>query len=343
MPKTYFFRDRPIFGITIGRGVVHVMQVNHKKGKLVVSGYGTTNFEPTAVKDGVITDPQVVARAIRLLLDNALQGAITTDRLALSIPSARTFSRTVSMPALPDNELHEAIMLETEQYTPVAIDTLYVDYTPLGKVAGQTEMFTVAASRQVVDSYLEVAKLLELETVLVETRADSIERLFSMTKFGGIPSVIIDFDQDWVDISIVDKSIITTGTVSIGADFNNQITKALTQKESTLPEDVDTDTATSPDNQLQQFIKEIRRMVRYYEERYDRTRQIEQIVLVGDESRIPSLAALMTDQLRLPVRSADLWQLFSYEHDLAPMMPSLGSSFIAVAGLACVEPAKVFA
>jgi Tfp pilus assembly PilM family ATPase len=165
--------------------------------------------------------------------------------------------------------------------------------------------------------------------------------------------VIIDFDQESVDISIVDRSIVTTGTVSIGTDFNKQITTALSQKDASItpsptvgvaPEEEDaTDASGVGDNQLQQFIKEIRRMVRYYEERYDRTRQIEQIVLVGDESRIPSLAALMTDQLRLPVRSADLWQLFSYAHDLAPIPATSGAAFIAVAGLASAEPAKVFA
>lgn len=346
MPKTYFFRDRPIFGITISHSDVQVMQVTHKDDKLVIRGYGAGVLDDNTVKDGIITNPESVARSIRLLLDNALQGKVTTDRLAFSIPSARTFSRAVTMPNLPPEQLAEAVMLETEQYTPVAIDNLYVDYTPINKIDDQTEIFTVAASKQVIDSYLEVAKQLQLEPVLIETRADSVQRLFAKTKFGGIPSVLIDFDKDMVDISIVDKHIVATATVTTGPDFNNQITKALASKPALpkLQPVVDEQTeASKGDNQLQQFIKEIRRMVRYYEERYDRTRQIEQIVLVGDEARIPSLAALMTDQLRLAVRTVDLWQLFDYEHDLSPLPVNASAPYIAVAGLASVDQAEVFA
>lgn len=346
MSKTYFFRDRPIFGITISHSGVQVMQVQRKDGKLVIRGYGSGVLEPGVVKEGIITNPDAAAKAIRLLLDNAMQGRVTTDRLAISIPSARTFSRAVTMPNLPPDQLTEAVMLETEQYTPVAIDNLYVDYTPINKIDDQTEIFTVAASKQVIDSYLDVAKQLQLEPVLIETRADSVQRLFAMTKFGGIPSVLIDFDQEMVDISIVDKHIIATATVVTGSDFNNQITKALSidaDQFKISSTDEDQSNESKGDNQLQQFIKEIRRMVRYYEERYDRTRQIEQIVLVGDEARIPSLAALMTDQLRLPVRTVDLWQLFRYDHDLAPLPPNASAPYIAVAGLACVEPSEVFA
>lgn len=344
MSKTYFFRDHPILALTIGHGSAQVMQILHKNNRQVITAYGSTNFDPGAIKDSVITNPEVVARAIRALLDNTIQGDISAHRLAISVPTTRTFSRAVTLPKLSDEQLSEAVLLEIEQYTPVAIDNLYVDYTVINTTDKEQEVLTLAAPKEVIDSYLQVAQILDLEPILIETRVDSIRRLFSMTKFGNIPSVLLDFDRDMVDISIVDHNIIATGTVPISAQFSDQITQALASKGKLLDLDSPVDEAApKTDNQLQQFIQEIRRMVRYYEERYDRTRHIEQIVLVGDEARIPSLAALMTDKLRLPVRSADLWQLLEFDDDIANIPKAASGSYVTVAGLAAAKPSEVFA
>ena len=348
MSKTYFFRDHPILALTIGHGSAQVMQITHKNKRQVITAYGSTAFDPSAIKDSVIVNPEVVARAIRALLDNTIQGDVAARRLAISVPTTRTFSRAVTLPKLPDEQLAEAVMLEIEQYTPVAIDNLYVDYTIINATPKELEVLTLAAPKEVIDSYLQVAQILDLEPILIETRVDSIRRLFSMTQFGNIPSVLLDFDRDMVDISIVDKNIIATGTVPISTEFSNQITQALASKGKLLDldapmDDQKDDQSPQKNNQLQQFIQEIRRMVRYYEERYDRTRHIEQIVLVGDEARIPSLAALMTDKLRLPVRSADLWQLLEFDDEIANIPKAASGSYVTVAGLAAAIPSEVFA
>lgn len=354
MKKTHFYKDKPLFGIDIRPDSVRLMQTVTRGSQRIIKGYGLGALDPNAVKDGSVVNADAVAKTIKQVLDSGLQGNISTRRVALSIPAARTFCRAIKLPVLGDQELRDAVMLEIEEYTPVPIDSLYVDFTPINVTPTEIEVFAVAAPRQVVDSYLRVAELLNLEPVLVETRVDSIKRLFAMTKFGNIPSVLIDFDKDTVDISIIDKNIIATGTVSIGSNFSLQIAEKLRSttsgqnEKSANPGGLGLDPGPEPgeqpanENQLQQFIKEIRRMVRYYEERYDKAHQIEQIVLFGNESMLPGLVALMTDQLRLPVRSSDLWQLFSFDSDVAPIPEANGSDFIAVAGLSTAPHKQVF-
>jgi Tfp pilus assembly PilM family ATPase len=197
-----------------------------------------------------------------------------------------------------------------------------------------------------------VAELLGVEPVLIETRVDSVKRLFALTKYGNIPSVLIDFKNDTVDISIVDRAIIATGTVSIGSNFGQLVEAHLHHNSTPFSEAPASGSESGAaahgheqpvnENQLVQFIKEIRRMLRYYEERYDKTHHIEQIVILGHETMLQSLVELMTDLLRLPVRTEDFLQLFSYEAGLTPIPEASGSEFIATAGLSIVPPNQVF-
>src|SRR5690606_38536424 len=53
---------------------------------------------------------------------------------------------------------------------------------------------------------------------------------------------------------------------------------------------------------LEELIKEIRRMIRYYEERSGTQKKIDQIVTMGGGANMPGLSDYMTSRLRLPVR-----------------------------------------
>lgn len=350
MKKSYFYKDKPIFGIDIRTDSVRVMQSVRKDGHFSIKGYGISPVDPSALKDGIITKPEMVANTIKQLLQESIVGTINSKRVALSIPASRTFNRAIKLPLMPPDQLHDAVMLETEQYTPAAIDNLYVDFTTINKTASEIEVFAVAAPKQVVESYLEVAHLLNLEPILVETRVDSIKRLFSMTNYGGIPSVLIDFDIATVDISIVDNHVISSGTVSIGDNFNQLVANKLRANPASVlggntlsePEITESTDKDPEENELQLLIKEIRRMIRYYEERYSKSRQIEQVVLFGKDEMLPSIVALMTDQLRLPVRSSDLWQFFKFDKGVKPIPMDLCNDFLAVAGLCVAPPEEAF-
>ena len=125
---TYFFKDKPIFGLDIGHGSLKVMQLGGGKKPGVV-GFGHTMFDHHAIKDGIVVAPEVIAKAADELFTHHLVGDITTKRVAIAIPSARCFTRGISLPKLGKKELADAVRLEAEEYIPVPIDDLYLDYT----------------------------------------------------------------------------------------------------------------------------------------------------------------------------------------------------------------------
>ena len=62
--STLFFKDKPVFGLDIGHSSLKVMQMERRGKKPRVIGYGSANFEASAIQDGVIVNPKVIASGV---------------------------------------------------------------------------------------------------------------------------------------------------------------------------------------------------------------------------------------------------------------------------------------
>ncbi|MDB5175590.1 MAG: Pilus assembly protein PilM [Candidatus Saccharibacteria bacterium] len=354
---SHFFRDKPLFGLDIGPSSLKVMQVNkptsgNGKGLPEVMGYGFTSFDRAAIEDGVVVQPEIIAKAAKELFEHHLIGDITTKRVAIAIPAYRTFTRSLDLPKLKASELEAAVKLEAEQYISAPLEDLYLDYEIIKQGSDQQQLFTVAVPKTIVDSYLELAQVLGLEAVLIEPTLSSSGRLFSLDEQSDVATAIIDFGSRSADISIYDHHVLFTGTVQAGGEiFTNIIKEKLGV---TLPEagliktkyglgaskkQKEIQTALEPT--LQGLVKEIRRMMRYYEDRYGSERPIQQIVTLGGGANMPGLSEYLTDTLRLAVRHINPWQYIGYK-GLQPPSEADKPMYATVAGLSLTDPKQVF-
>lgn len=171
-----------------------------------VLGYGTADFNASATNDGVIVKPEIIAEATKKMFESGgFHGKLTSRRAALALPSYRSFSRSIQLPILPEHEVQAAVNLEIEQYIPVPLKDLYMDYMVTGRTDKAMELFAVAVPRTIVDSYLGLAEVMGMEPVLIETTAASAARLFSYDNNSDLASVIIDFGSLTADIAIYNK------------------------------------------------------------------------------------------------------------------------------------------
>lgn len=353
-----FFHDKALFGMDIGHGSLKVMQVaqhavkSGPKSSPKVIGYGSAHFDKDALEDGVVKKPEVIAQAALDLFKQELIGDITTNRVAVAIPAYRTFTRALQLPRLLPKQMEEAVELEAEQYVSMPLEELYLDYEIAKQTADSTELFVVAVPRIIVDSYLNLAQIMGLETVLIEPTLSSSGRLFSVDSNSDDPAIIIDLGSQSSDISIFDNHVLVTGTVQGGGEiFTNSIKNklgvsadaagliktryglSLSKKQKDIKEALDP--------VLEQIIKEIRRMLRYYEERYGPDRPVKQIITLGGGANIPGLSDYFTNALRMAVRHTDPWQYFDYK-GLKPPETADRPMYATVAGLSMVKPKEAF-
>jgi len=341
-----------LFGLDIGHGKVRVMQLNADKHRLKLIGYGETTFDPSAIKDGVIVTPEIIAAAVLDLFQHHLIGDITTTSVALSVPIAQAFTHSMETPKLSDKELAEAVQNEAEQYIPAALEDLYLDYMRAGTDNDQTSVFIVAMPKRIIDSYLVLSRLLGLETVAIQTSSGAGAHLFARDKQSDIPSLLIDFGSNSADITVYDHGPAISGTVACGSELlTAAIAKELnvTEKEATLikakyglglsKKQDQLEKALTPTLSL--LIKEIKRTVRYYEEHAHDKRKISQVVIAGGGANMPGITDYLTSNLRMAVRAFDPTTYIDFGH-LQPFNVTERMSYVTAVGLACTDPKAVF-
>lgn len=348
----HFYHDKPTFGFDIGYSSLKAMQLDWSNKGPTISGYGVYDFDQKAVKDGLIVDPEIIAKAAQEMFKHHVIGDITTRRVILSLPAARTFNRVIKLPKLNPKELVEAIRTEAEQYIPVPIDELYLDYDIITKDDKEMGIFAAAVPKKIVDSYALLGRVMGLEIVAMETSIGAAGRLFMQTDLHDVPTVLIDFGSVSSDITIFDKTLVVTGTVKGGGDdFTSLIAEQLnvTMEEAHVIKvkygldfsKKQREIAQALNPMLDRLLKEIRRMVRYYEERFGDEKKISQIVTMGGGANMPGLNEYLTEVLRLPVRMTDPWQHLRYGR-LQPPSSTERSMYVTACGLALIKPKEIF-
>ncbi len=355
----YFYFDKPIFGMDIGHTSLKVMQSTFgdpkntsKKPRIV--GYGYTSFGKEAISDGVIVKPEIIAEAAyKMFSGKNLVGDITSNRAAIAIPAYRIFTRYLSLPKLKNNELKDAIKLEVDQYLPGNSSDQYIDYEIFNSDREHTEVFFVAVPKVIVDSYLNLADILNIEAILIEPTLSSSARLFSFDVNNNEPSVIIDFGSQSSDISIFVDRILATGTVSSGGDsFTEKISKTLNvnlaeakiikNKYGLGVSKKQKEIVTTLEPILLEIIKELKRVIRYYDEQFGaNNKPIKQIITFGGGANMPGLNEYLTLNLRMPVRNSDPWQYFDFNKIDAPALEDK-PMYATVAGLSIINPKRIF-
>ncbi len=350
----YFFTPKPVFGLDIGSGSLKVVQLQNdpsqkdKKALPHLVGYGTTSFDSNAINEGIIEQPEVIAKAAHELFKKHIVGDITTRRVAIAIPAYRSFTRSMQLPVLKASERADAVTLEAEQYLPMPLDDMYLDYTTISETKEGSEVLAVAVPKKVIDSHLELCAILGLEPVLLETTMNALGRAFDRDSQSDVTSLLIDFGSLSSDISIYDRGIVTTSTVEGGGeDFMRAIADVLKVSESEARiiktkyglglSKRQTEIKRALDPTLQKIVREIKRLMRYHTERYSSDRPISQVITLGGGANLPGLSDYFTNELRVAVRSCDPWQYVNYKGTQPPQLADRPMYATAI-GLAVTNP-----
>jgi type IV pilus assembly protein PilM len=316
------YSDKPLFGFDIGRSSIKIMQVDSsQKNRAAVIGYGATTFNPSAIEKGVVVDYEEIAKAVKNLFDSKLIGNLTTKRVAFSIPNEYSFSRVLTLPNMSKNELHTAVYNEASRTIPVKNEDLYIDFEiGAGVDNDMNEIQLVATPKFIVDSLLNLSSILGIEVALVETNISAVSRIVTHAEGYDIVSLIIDLGSTAADLSIYDGTTVRiTGTADCGSE---KITSLIAQKlgvSRTQAHTIKTRYGIEPSKkqteilacigpELDRLTSEIKKIIRYYDQRMGDAEKIGQIIVLGGGANLPGLSAYITNQVRIATRLCDPWQ-----------------------------------
>lgn len=317
-----------------------------------VTGYGSVDLDPVEAAKSLDGDEAYLTQNIKKLLGQKHIGRLVGGHCVLSIPSAKTYTRTFTIPPKSEANLKEAISLEVEQYIPVPISQLYVDHQIIERSKDTISIQLCAVPQSVVDNCVNAARAANLKVVMVEPGINAIARLLTFTEDASLPTVIVDVGPATTDIAILDSTIRVSGNVAVGGNtFTLEIAKKLkVPLENAHQMKIQHGLNVSPrqtkllaalEPSLRQITVEIRKIIRYYNERLEIEKKLEQILIVGGGSNVPGLGEYFTNSLLMPARVASPWQILNFGNLEQPPR-QFKARYITVAGLASVKPQEIF-
>ncbi|MCW2612218.1 MAG: type pilus assembly protein PilM [Actinomycetota bacterium] len=161
---------RTAVGLDIGTSGVRAAEVTHGKDHVTLERFGQVALPVGAVVDGEVVDVDAVAAALRRLWAAT---RFRTKKVALGVANQRVIVRQVDLPWLPPAELKASLPFQVQDFIPMPVDQVLLDYHPLEEITTETggravRALLVAASKEMVWRSVDAVRKAGLQPVMVD-------------------------------------------------------------------------------------------------------------------------------------------------------------------------------
>ncbi len=333
------------FGLDIGNMIMKAVWLSREKGGLLLDAVLTSPTPEKGMLSESTLDQEEMARAIRKLVD---QANIGTNLVHIALPENQVYTKVVEMPVLSDKELSSAIYWEAEQYIPVPLSTITLDYTVLSRPAktqegAKMQVLLVGAPTALINKYENVIALagLSIETVETEILA-AIRSLVIGAEFP--TSLIVHIGHLSTALAIVRKNILAFVYVipvggeaisrAIASDFGFSLQQAEEYKKlyGLTDKSLGGKIGKAMEPILLSIFGEIKKAMAFFEEKYPDDK-ISQIVLSGGTAKLPGLETYFAQNIGIETLIANPWKALASQEVPKEIVDNASEYTIAV-GLA---------
>ncbi len=333
-------------GLDLGSHEFRAVELKeNKKGQKELVTYASAPAPPHFLDSDAEVDWAAFSKALEKFYNEA---DFTTRSVVSALPESRVFTRVISVPQMSGKELENAMKWEAEQYIPIPLEEVSLDYQVIGEAgrADKIDILLVAAPLTLTKKYLKILGDAKLETVGLETEALSTARSLVGLDPSTPTTMVVGIGARATDISIVSggfirftRSISTGGEAfarAVSQELGFEIGRARDYMASYGLEE------SQLEGKVMRAIKpifdvavsEVKRSIAYYAN-HRRDDVIERVIVSGGVASLPGVLVYLAAALNLEVQMADPWEgliipgKFSREE-----LEDIGPGFAVAVGLA---------
>jgi type IV pilus assembly protein PilM len=322
--------SKTIVGLDIGTSSVKAIHLkkNGNQWNLVSLGIKEIPKEAQDATGQGVSKTALVDVIKKLFKENGIK----TKKVVTSLSGDSVIIRYVKLPFMTADELRGAIPREAEQYIPLNLDQVVLDFQILGEIQedGQRKLdvLLVAAKVDVVDQHLNLLKSAGLIPSVIDVDAFALENAYEVNRAESNDETValINVGASLTTINILEgnntrftRDIPVAGndfTKEIQKEFNIQFLEAEELKRShgmisMEDDDFSLSSATQKDDRvlrmsdvmtpvLNKLLSEIRRSFDYYETQ-SRKKNVERVVLLGGSAKLKNVNRFLASKLGIPV------------------------------------------
>lgn len=332
------------FALDIGTDAVRVVQMSGTDKGWSLDHYAIV---PVDIKISASDAPEDQHRLSEVIATAVSQSGVRTRNVVVGLPSSKTFATVVDMPDMSMDELASTIKYQAEQYIPMSLDEVKLDWALLGKSPNdqtKNEVLLVSVPNNFSESRLDLIEGIGLNVIAVEP--DSIALTRSLLTQGATDARMIvevgDFATDIIvaygDAPRLIRSIpngMQTLVKTASQNLNIQPDQA-TQfilKFGLDPTKLEGQIYRALETTLDQFVVEITKSAKFFQTRYPSV-PIGALVMSNYGATVPNLAEYFAEKINLRAERGNPWQRVRVStSDQAKLQP-LSAQFGVAIGLA---------
>jgi type IV pilus assembly protein PilM len=220
------------FGLDLNDRSLKIVKLKKKSSGFSLVSYNEEKLPPGLVEDGVIKNEDELAKIIRTCCATAKGRKISTKYVVASLPEEKSFLQVIQMPKMTPEELKTAVPLEAENYIPMSISDVYLDFeviSPVKDYLNNSEVLIVATPKKIVDAYVSCFKKAGLIPFIFEAESQAISRALIKKEANSSMMILLDFGENNTDFIVFSgKSIRFTSSISISSQLLTEtISKSL--------------------------------------------------------------------------------------------------------------------
>lgn len=246
---------------------------------------------------------------------------IRTKNCVLSLSETVIFSRLITLPAMKEDEIEEAIHWAIKPLVPVPIETLNISYVKIDSVNKNGKEFVnwyaVAAPKELIQKYQILANKAKLTLLAIETEALALARIVFSNYEISEDAFIVDIGADNTNLIIARNGVVvfsqTVGTGShdftkvIASDYGLDEGKA-EQYKKTFGLDFNAGegkVAKAIQPVIDIIISEVSRTITYYSSKIG-GQKVKRVFITGGGSELINLSEYMNSKLGLEIIKLNL-------------------------------------
>ena len=321
-----FFGKKPhLVGLDIGSRTIKAAEVVETKKGRVLKNFNTIDIEPGIIEEGAIKDPEAVSAAIRELFKNS---KLKEQNVAISVGGYSVIVKKINVKTMTEDELHDTIHFEAEQYIPFDISDVNLDFQIIGESEqnpNQMSVILVAAKKEMVSEYVSLIQMAGLNACIIDVDAFALQNIFEVNYAQEEENVaLIDIGASKTSLNLLKgNSSVFMRDVSLGCgQINEKISsfadcsleeadeiKLSRQSEKVSVEDLKGIVSTV----VTDWCSEIKRALDFFYSSYPED-QIKRIILSGGGANIIEFRKLLAEETATPVEIINPFENISVDN-----------------------------
>ena len=319
-----FERKENLIGLDIGSRTIKLAEVLQTKKDRILQKFGMADLPRDAIVEGRIKEPTVVSDTIKGLINDL---KVKEQNVATSVAGYSVIIKRITVGKVTEEELHDNIQFEAEQYIPFDVQDVNIDFHIIGEHESnpnQMHVMLVAAKKEIIDEYSDVLEMANLNPCVIDVDAFALEKVFEdnyLNEEGNI--ALIDIGANKMNINIVKEYMSAfTRDVSIGGEqivrdiasrfecsFEEAEAVMLGKTKDKVPQEEGETKDKAPNKEEVQEIvrsftlswcKELRQAIDFYYSTYA-DEDIKKIILSGGGAMAEGLSGLLSAETSLDV------------------------------------------